>query len=113
MTSSCTITITSRLGSDPEMQYLPSSGNALTKLSLPVDVGWGENKYTEWVKVTCFGGLAERCNEHLRKGSLVTVVGELDKTWVNDKNVASIQVKAVKVDFLADFGKQQQEADTF
>lgn len=108
MANSNIVVITANLGRDPEMQYL-GSGTALTKFSLPVDIGYGDKKSTEWVNVSVFGKQAEACKEHLRQGSLVQVTGKLDKTWVNDKGNATIQLKALQVDFLAKFGKQQEE----
>ena len=111
MTSSNTLIVTSRLGRDPEMQYL-SNGTALTKFSLPVDIGYGDKASTEWINVAIFGKRAEQCNEHLRKGSLVAVTGKLEKTWVSDQGKASIQMKAIEVDFIADFGRQEEKQDT-
>lgn len=111
MASSNYVFITSRLGKDPEMQYL-DSGTALTKFSLPVDIGWGDKAETEWVNVAVWGKQAESCHAHLRKGSLVTVAGTFEKTWVSDNGKASIQVKAISVNFISDFGKQESE-DTF
>lgn len=105
--SSNTIVITSRLGNDPDAKNT-NSGTAVSSFSLPVDVGWGDSKETEWVRVSVFGKRAENCNQYLRKGSLVTVVGTLEKTWVNDKGKATIQMTAERVDFLSDFGKQEQ-----
>ena len=110
MANSNVIVITANLPRDPEMQYV-GSGTALTKFSLPVDVGYGDNKDTEWVRIAVFGKQAEACHEHLRKGSLVQVVGVLEKTWVSDKGQANIQVKATQVNFLANFGKQEEQAE--
>ena len=106
MTSSNYVFITAHLGRDPEMRYT-NKGTAVTNFSLPADVGYGENKDTEWVRVTVFGREAELCNEHLRKGSLVSIAAELEKTYVNDEGKATIQVKALNVNFLANFGKEK------
>lgn len=111
MSSSWTVIGTSRLGNDPELSYTPK-GTAVCKFSLPVDIGWGENKETEWVKVTVFGSKAEICNKYLRKGSLVSVNCKLEKTWVSEQGKATIQLVVNDIDFIADFGKQDQ-FDTF
>lgn len=103
---SATVVITSRLGQDPELRYT-EKGVAVCTFSLPVDVGWGENKDTEWVRVTVWGTRAEQCNEYLRKGSTVSVTATFEKTWVSSKGDASIQVKADRVDFISGFGKSE------
>ncbi len=109
MANSAKVIITSNLSRDPEMQYLENSGTALTKFSLPVDIGWGDKKDVEWVNVAVFGKEAERCREHLRKGSVVTVTGNLDKTWVNKEGKASLNVKAIQVDFISNFGSIKED----
>lgn len=106
MTSSNYLFITANLGRDPELRYT-NTGTAVTNFSLPADVGYGEKKDTEWIRVTVFGRQAEVCHEHLRKGSLVSVAGQLEKTYVNDEGKATIQVKALNVNFLANFGQEK------
>jgi single-strand DNA-binding protein len=75
------LTILGRLGADPEMKYTPS-GKAVTELRVAVDQGYGENKSTLWVTVTCWGGqdgkggMAEAAANYLSKGSGVFVKGE-------------------------------------
>lgn len=93
------------LGKDPEMRYT-DNGTAITNFSLPVETGWGDNTNTEWVRISVFGKEAERCHEYLHKGSSVLVVAEMDKPWVNDSGKATLQYRAIKVTFLARFGKQ-------
>ncbi len=100
----CHVSIPGALAKNPEMKYT-EKGTAVTKLSIPVETGWGENKKTTWFNVTAFGNLAERCAEHLRKGSLVCVGGELDAPYVNSNGVASQNVRANTVAFLSNFGK--------
>jgi len=81
-----TITIAGRLGRDPEMQYT-QDGTPVTHFSVASDVGWGERKRTMWVRVTCWGKLAEAMNEHLAKGALVQVSGQLQPEEYGGPNV--------------------------
>lgn len=75
------VTLTGRLGADPEMTYAPS-GTAVTKLRVVTDrrVKDGDewkSVDTSWHHVTAFGPCAEGCAEDLRKGDAVIIVGTL------------------------------------
>src|SRR5437763_16206043 len=77
-----------RLGKDPEMNYTPS-GKAVTKFSLAVDQGKGQD--TLWLTIVCWNDLAERMHEYLSKGQLVVVQGRL----VQRSSVEKTHVKRV------------------
>lgn len=97
--------ITGNLGRDPEMRYTPD-GKAVTAFS----VGVKDGKNTLWVKVSAWEKLAEMCNQYLKRGSKVQVIGRLQ---YNDKgqprtyetkdgqHAASFEVTAEKVEFLS------------
>ena len=72
--STASITIAGRLGRDPE-QRNTNSGTAITRFSVAVDTGWGDNKITTWWNVAIFGRSGEAAAQHLRKGSWVFVSG--------------------------------------
>jgi single-strand DNA-binding protein len=115
MSSSITI-ITGNLGRDVEMRYTPK-GTAVCDFSVATK-NW--KKETTWWKITAWGKLAETCNEYLKKGRLVQVVGEMvadergnpkvyqkrDGTWG-----ASFELTASKVDFLGGRPETQQVVD--
>tara|TARA_R100000655_G_scaffold108189_1_gene159701 strand:- start:637 stop:1017 length:381 start_codon:yes stop_codon:yes gene_type:complete len=67
------MTITARLGRDPETKTTPS-GKTLCKLTLPVDDK--RNDTTTWWTATLWGKSAEVAGKHLRKGRWVCVSGE-------------------------------------
>jgi single-strand DNA-binding protein len=112
------LTQTGYLGKDPEMRYTPG-GKAVTNFSLGVTVGWGENKHTQWWKVTCWQKLAETVNQYLSKGKWVLVQGTVNdedgnpRLWQgNDGNSrASFEMTANSVDFgpRQDNGGQKEE----
>jgi single-strand DNA-binding protein len=69
------------LGANPEMRYTPT-GKAVTNFSLGSSTQYtGANgevvKTTVWLRVTCWGRLAEVVNKNLEKGSQVIVEGHL------------------------------------
>ncbi len=78
--------IIGHLGRDPEMRYTPS-GKPVTTFSVATSRTWhsadGErHEETEWFNVVAWGGLAEVCNQHLKKGQQVYVEGRLQtRRW--------------------------------
>lgn len=105
------ITLAGHLGRDPEMRFTPD-GTPVTNLSVAVKMQDG----TCWMKVTCWGKLAETTNEYLRKGSAVLIVGKLrpapdrmePRTWQdNNGNCrASYEITAREVRFLSGSGQR-------
>ena len=68
--------ITAAISKDAELRFTPA-GKSVCSFSLPVDIGWGDNKKTAWYKCTLFGERAEKLAAYLVKGRLVFVTGEL------------------------------------
>lgn len=83
--------IIGRLGSDPEVRYMPS-GAAVANIRVATGEKWkdkqtGEPKEkTEWHRVSAFGRLAEIIGEHLTKGSQVYIEGRLQTRKWQDKD---------------------------
>lgn len=76
---SAPITITGRLGADPELTFA-NSGTAIVRLRVVTDRRVKEGDEwksvdTTWWSVTGFKALAEGCANDLAKGDLVIVVG--------------------------------------
>jgi len=100
-------TIIGHLGRDPEMRYTPN-GTAVTNFSVAVsrrytDKNGQVQEKTKWFRVTAWGKLAEVCNEHLTKGRLVLVTGEVDASaYTNQAGepAASLELTAREVKFL-------------
>ena len=87
---SAPITLTGRLGADPELRFA-NSGTATCNMRIVTDkrkkVGdeWVSEEVTWW-GVMAFGSLAERCVEQLRKGSPGIVVGRVrGREWDDAK----------------------------
>jgi len=74
------------LGRDPEMRYTPS-GKPVTSFTMGVTYTWhdaeGERReQTEWFNIVAWSGLAEVCNQYLRKGQRVYIEGRLQtRRW--------------------------------
>lgn len=70
-----------RLGSDPEIRYMPN-GNAIGNLRLATNDGYKDKngqfqESTEWHRVVLFGRLAEIAGQYLQKGRLVYIEGRI------------------------------------
>lgn len=99
--------IIGHLGADPEMRYTPA-GVPVTNFSIAVTRRWKDQngnpqEKTKWVRVTAWRKLAEICNEHLSKGRLVFVVGDVTASaWMGQDGEprATIELTAEKVIFL-------------
>ena len=87
---SAPITITGRLGADPELRFA-ASGTAIAKLrvvtnSRKKDGDQWVDVDTTWWSVTAFKQLAENIAETLTKGDLVIVVGTVkSREWEDQK----------------------------
>jgi single-strand DNA-binding protein len=114
-----------RLGSKPEMRYSPS-GKAVTNFSAAANQQYktaaGEQvKEVTWIRVSCWGRLAEIVHQYLDKGQMVYIEGRLtpDKStggprvWNKDDGTASasFEVTASTVRFLSSRGEGDQVHD--
>ncbi len=75
------ITLVGYLGRDPEMRFTPS-GSAVTSFSIATNRSYTNNSgqkvdETTWFRISVWGAQAESCNQYLKKGSAVLVVGRL------------------------------------
>jgi len=84
------VTLIGRLGSDPEVRYMPTGG-AVTNVSLATSRRWkdkdtGERREeTEWHRIVFFSKLAEIAGEYLKKGNQVYVEGRIQTNKWQDK----------------------------
>ena len=65
--------LTGNMGGDPEVLY-SSEGNPVATFSLAFR---SSKKKTGWIKVVCFGRLAEVTEKYLHKGARVGIIGTL------------------------------------
>jgi single-strand DNA-binding protein len=76
------IILIGNLGRDPEMRFLPNSGQAVTSFSMATTEKWtgadGQlQERTLWWRVSVFGKMAETCKTYLKKGSKAYVEGRV------------------------------------
>lgn len=97
------------LGDDPEIRH-SEDGTAFCTMSVATSKKWidkasGELKeQTEWHRVSIVGKQAESCNEFLKKGAKVQVIGENQtRKWTDKGGVDrwTTEVRANRVIFLS------------
>ena len=109
-------TILGHCGRDPELRYT-QQGRAVCDWSVAVSEHWtdkqsGEKREkTSWVKCTAWAALAETCNQYLRKGDLVMVIGTVEASaYLAQDGTAksSLDMTAQTVKF---FGKRDDQQE--
>lgn len=99
------VVLIGRLTRDPELRYTPSTQMAIATFSIAIDrpARAGEEKKTDFPRITVFGKAAENCERFLAKGRLVGVQGRLQTGSYTNKNgdtVYTTDVVADRVEFL-------------
>lgn len=65
------------LGADPTLRFLPD-GSPVTTLSVATSEKYKDKETTSWFRVSVWGSQAEACNQYLKKGHPVLVIGRLN-----------------------------------
>lgn len=108
------IEIIGNLGADPE-QRVTASGQKVTTFRVADRQKKGEREEVIWWRVTIWGNSFERLVPHLKKGSAVSVHGDMRKPEVyNDregKSQVSLEVRAQIIRFIP--GNRQEREEGF
>lgn len=102
-----------RIGSDPELRFIPS-GKAVLTFSAASTTGYGDKQKTLWLRVTYWNN-AEKMKEFLIKGNQILVSGELTQSEykANDGTTkTSLELNANIIDLIGkkDGSAQQRPA---
>ena len=98
-----------RIGRDAEMKTT-QSGTQLLEMSAVYDIGFGENKKPQWIKIAMFGQRAEKLVSHFTKGKQIvaTMDDVKSEAWISNGEAKSgMSAKLVEFEFA---GGQQQQA---
>lgn len=98
-----------RLVRDPEIY---GNDKIIAKLTLAVDKGFGDDKYTNYIPVTAFGKTAEFCEKYLAKGSLISVNGEIRTGTYEKKDGTKIKTFEVVANELRSLEKKSGSTRT-
>ena len=83
------VTLIGNLGKDPEIRHFEGGGK-VTKFSLATNENYQDRQgnwqtRTEWHNVVCWGSLAERAEQQLKKGMLIYCEGKISTRKWQDK----------------------------
>ena len=99
------VVLIGRLTRDPEVRYISESQMAVATFTVAIDrpVRSGQEKKTDFPRVTVFGRQAENCEKYLAKGRLVGVQGRIQTGSYTNRDGATVyttDVVADRVEFL-------------
>ncbi|MDB4726132.1 single-stranded DNA-binding protein [bacterium] len=94
-----------RLGRDAEIRFT-KGGKSVTGFSGAYDIGWGDNKKTQWIECSFWGDRGSNIAEYLTKGSQVVIhASDIHVDVYNDK----LQLKCTVQDVELISGQQQSK----
>ena len=88
------ITITGKVGQEPELRFTPG-GMAVLTFSVADTYGKDDKKKTTWHNITVFNKLAENLANTIGKGSTVIIVGRYEQDEYTKKD--GTKGKSIKV----------------
>lgn len=98
-----------RIGKDAELRSV--GGKAVLNMSVAYDVGYGDNKKTQWMRLAMWGDRAEKLAHHFTKGKQLVIraedvhVREFDG---KDGRAFRLEATLTGFEFVSD-GKREQE----
>ncbi len=96
--------LTGNLGADPEVFY-SSGGNPVASFNIAFR---SSKKKTGWIKVVCFGKLAEVSEKYLHKGARIGIIGILDQQkWETEEGAtrSNFELIANSLEFIKTDGR--------
>lgn len=104
-----------RIGNEPELRHIPS-GKAVCELSLAYDVGYGQNKKTQWIKAALWGERAEKLLPYLNKGDqLHAALDDVHiETWSKQDGSegSTLKARVVEVSLVSNGGVVNSKAQS-
>ncbi|AUR91200.1 nucleic acid-binding, OB-fold protein [Vibrio phage 1.228.O._10N.261.49.C1] len=61
-----------RIGQDATLKYTPT-GTAILEINAVYDIGFGDKKESQWIRLAMFGKRAEKLQSHFTKGTMILV----------------------------------------
>lgn len=110
------VNLIGRLTKPPEVRYISETGMAVATFTVAINrpVKQGQEKKTDYPRVTVFGRQAENCERYLDKGRLVGIQGRIQTGSYkgrDGKTVYTTDVIADRVEFL-EFGEKGGQSET-
>lgn len=106
-----TVTLTGRVGNDPEIKYF-ESGSCKASVSLAVDEFINGEKRTNWIPIEAWGKTAEIIANHTSKGKQIGIQGSLKADSYQDKEGNNRKRLYVRVDRIELLGSKETVSST-
>ena len=88
-----------RIGKEAELRS--ANGKPVLSVSVVYDVGWGQNKKSQWLNLAMWGAQAEKVVEHFSKGKQIVV--RVDDLHIDEYNgKSSLKGTLVSFEFVQD-----------
>ena len=88
-----------RIGKNAELRS--ANGKPVLSVSVVYDVGWGQNKKSQWLNLAMWGAQAEKVVEHFSKGKQIVV--RVDDLHIDEYNgKSSLKGTLVSFEFVQD-----------
>lgn len=104
------ITIAGRIGKDAETRNT-QGGDQVTGFTVAVDEGFGDKKRTIWFEVSQWGKRGAAVAPYLKKGSSVTVTGDLSTREYEGKTYLTIRAHDLTLQGGSTGGQQSGNRD--
>lgn len=103
-----------RLGTDPELKKIPSSGASVCNLSLATTETWVDKsnqkqERTHWHRVIVWGKQADLCAQFLKKGKEIFLEGKVVSRSFDDKEGNKKYTTEIVADFVRFIGRDKKE----
>lgn len=101
-----------RIGKDAEVRRTPNN-TAVISLSCVYDIGWGDNKKSQWIEAQIWGKQAESLAPYLTKGKQIVIYSDdlhLDTYEHNGKTGAKLKCRVINID-LTSGGSQEKSQE--
>ncbi|MGP1569194.1 MAG: single-stranded DNA-binding protein [Peptoanaerobacter stomatis] len=108
-----TVIMIGRLTRDPDLRYIASTGNAVTRFSIAVDRAFAAKDAevtADFFNIVVWGKRAETCVNYLAKGRMVAIRGRLQNNNYTDKDGTkryNVEIIAEEIKFI-DYGDKKQ-----
>jgi single-strand DNA-binding protein len=100
-----------RIGRDAELRVTPNNKSVIG-LSCVYDIGWGDNKKSQWVEAVIWGKQAESLAPYLLKGKQIVIYAddvEIETYQKSDGTQASkLKCRVINIDLTSSGDNQQQ-----
>lgn len=106
------IVVSGRLAQNPDMRYTPT-GTPVTSFSIPVDIGFGDNKHTVWHRCSAWAKTGEVIAQYCKKGDWLECYGTVESRAYKNREgemASSLEVRVDRVNF-GPKGKNHDQED--